>query len=93
MHDLIHHFDFHFHKIVENLTPKQLSFLKALVEGNQKLYSKATRDEYQLGPTGNIARLKQSLNKKGLIDTGNWDNVFTDPVFREWLRRRYYGDI
>jgi hypothetical protein len=90
--DLIHHFDYLFYKIVESLTPKQLSFLKALVKGNQKLYSKATRDEYQLGSTSNIARIKQSLERKEIINTGNRETVFTDPIFREWLRRRYFAE-
>ncbi len=88
--DLIHHFDYLFYKNVESLTPKQLSFLKALSEGNQKLYSKATRNEYQLGSTSNIVRIEQSLEKKEIIGTGNRDSIFTDPIFREWLRRRYF---
>jgi hypothetical protein len=91
LNDLIHHFNFRFNKIAENLTPKQLSFLNALVEGNQKLYSKATRDNYQLGSTSNIARIKQSLEKKDIISPGNRKGVFTDPIFREWLRRYYFG--
>ena len=91
LNDLIHHFDHRFYKMVENLTPKQLSFLKALVEGNQKLYSKATRGEYQLGSTSNVARIKLSLEKKEIIHTGNMESVFTDPIFRQWLRRSYFG--
>ena len=90
--DLIHHFYHRFYKIAESLTPKQLRFLKALVEGNQKLYSKATRDEYQLGTTSNIARIKQSLERKEIINTANRETVFTDPIFREWLRRRYFAE-
>jgi hypothetical protein len=93
LNDLIHHFDHRFYKIVESLTPKQLSFLKALTEGNQKLYSKATRDQYQLGSTSNIARIKQSLEKKEMIDTRNRETVFIDPIFREWLRRRFYPEM
>jgi hypothetical protein len=91
MNDLIHHFDYHFYKIVESLTPNQLSFLKALIEGNQKLYSKATRNDYQLGSTSNIARIKQSLEKKEITVTGHKDCNFIDPIFREWLRRRYFS--
>jgi hypothetical protein len=90
LNDLIHHFDHNFYRIVESLTPKQLRFLKALIEGNQKLYSKATLNEYQLGSTSNIARIKQSLEKREVIGTGNRDNIFVDPIFREWLRRRYF---
>jgi len=90
LNDLILHFDYHFYRIVESLTPKQLSFLKALIEGNQKLYSKATLNEYQLGSTSNIARIKQSLEKREILGTVNRDNIFIDPIFREWLRRRYF---
>ncbi len=91
MNDLIHHFDYQFYKIAESLTPKQLSFLKALIEGNQKLYSKATLNKYHLGSTGNIARIKQSLEKKEIIGTGSMDIFFTDPIFREWLRSCFFG--
>ncbi|MEN8229874.1 MAG: hypothetical protein ABFS38_17060 [Bacteroidota bacterium] len=91
LYDLIHHFDYSFYKIVESLTPKQLGFLKALTEGNQKLYSKATREQYQLGSTSNVARIKLSLERKEIIDTKNMDSIFTDPFFREWLRRCYFG--
>ena len=91
LNDLIHHFNHRFYKIAESLTPKQIRFLKALVEGNQELYSKATRDEYQLGSTSNIARIKQSFERKEMISTGNMESVFTDPIFREWLRCHYFG--
>jgi len=76
---------------VERLTSRQINFLKALAEGNQKLYSKTTRHDYQLGSSSNVARIKHSLENKEIIYTGNIETVFTDPVFREWLRRRYFG--
>ena len=91
MNDLIHHFDHHFIRIAESLTPKQLSFLKAMIEGNQKLYSKSTQNEYHLGSTGHIARIKQSLEKKEIIGTRGRDIIFIDPIFKEWLRKSYFG--
>jgi hypothetical protein len=93
LNDLIHHFDHHFYKIIESLTPKQLSFLKAMTEGNQKLYSKATRNEYQLGSTSNIARIKQSLQKREIISSGSKSIFFIDPIFREWLRRCFFRKL
>lgn len=90
LNNLIQHFDHRFNMITESLTLKQLNFLKALVEGNRKLYSKGTRDQYQLGSTSNIARIKASLGKKEMILKGRVEIVFTDPIFREWLRRRYF---
>lgn len=89
LNDLILHFDYEFRKIVERLTPKQLNFLFALMQGNQKLYSGATRNTYQLGSTSNVARIVLCLERKEIIQTGNMGTGFTNPVLREWLRRHY----
>ena len=91
LNNLILHFENHYYKIAERLTQKQLNFLKALVEGNKKLYSKSTRDGYQLGSTSNVAKITISLEKKEIIQNGSTEIVFTDPIFREWLRRHYFG--
>ena len=90
LNDLILHFEHLFHKTVESLTPKQLNFLKALLEQGSKLCSEAVLKAYQLGSSGNVARIKQSLEKKEIINTGSHDIVFVDPVFRKWLQIRYF---
>ena len=87
--NLVQHFDHRFNMIEERLTMKQLSFLKALVQANDKPFSKVTREKYQLGSTSNIARIMASLESKGIIQRNRTETVFTDPIFREWLRRRY----
>jgi len=96
MNDLILHFEHHFQRIIDSLTIKQLSFLKARVEVGYKLCSETILKTYQLGSSSNVARIKQSLEKKGIIDTGTlgattYDTVFIDPVFREWLKIRYFN--
>jgi len=91
LNNLLLHFDYSFNKITETLTPKQLIFLKALVEGNHRLYSRSIRDKYQLGSTSNIARIRTSLENKEIIYIGQGDIGLTDPIFREWLRERYFG--
>lgn len=91
LNDLILHFEPHFRKTTERLTLKQLSFLKALIEERSKLCSEATLKTYQLGSSSNVARIKQSLENKEILDTGSYDSVFVDPVFREWLRIRYFN--
>ena len=77
--------------IIEGLTEKQIRFLKALVEGNQRLYSEAARERYHLGSSGNITRLKSSLENRLIIKCNRVEIVFTDPIFREWLQRRYFS--
>ncbi len=54
LNDLILHFEYHFLKTVGSLTPKQLSFLKALVEQGFKLCSEAILKAYQLGSSGTV---------------------------------------
>jgi len=89
LNNLILHFENRYYKIAESLTQKQLSFLKALAGGNQKLYSKYIRDEHKLGSTSNVTRIKTSLEKKEINQIGRLETDFTDPIFREWLRRCY----
>ena len=60
-----------------------------MLEGNQKLGSEYIREKYQLGTTGHVARIKMSLERKGLIKKGYMGIEFSDPIFREWLENRY----
>jgi hypothetical protein len=90
LNDLILHFEDHFLRTLDSLTIKQLSFLKAAVEVGYKLCSGTILKAYQLGSSGNVNRIKQSLEKKGIIVTAYHDTVFVDPVFREWLKYRYF---
>lgn len=92
LNNLIHHFDHHFNIIAEKLTSKQLNYLKALAEGNQTLFSRSVREKYQLGSTGNVARIKSSLENKEIIKLKRQEIAFSDPIFREWLRRRFFGE-
>ncbi len=98
--DLILHFEHHFRVTTDTLTVKQLNFLKARIEVGYKLCSEAILKAYQLGSSSNVARIKQSLEKKEIIytvkhnkakyNTGSHDTEFNDPVFREWLKIRYF---
>lgn len=91
LHNLVLHFDYSYNRIAESLTQKQLCYLKALMEGNKELYSRTTREAYLLGSTSNVAKIASSFEKKEIIRIGRYETVFTDPLFREWLRRRYFG--
>ena len=44
----------------------------------------------QLGSFSNVALIKRNLENKDIIDTGNGESVFVGPVFRQWLRIRYF---
>ena len=73
----------------EQLTPYQLNFLYAMLDGVNADFGKTEiREQYQLGTYSNIARIKGALIEKELIDTQAGNKVvFADPVFALWLRR------
>lgn len=73
----------------ESLTNPQLGFLKALILGEQQLSSQVTLKKYGMGTSGNVNRIKKSLIEKDILDTGDSNLVFQDPIYRYWLRHRY----
>ena len=91
INDLIFHYDHQFNMVLESLTQKQISFLKAMAEGKQRLYSQATRKKYRLGSSSNVARIKHSLEKKNFINDVKLTSDFSDPIFKQWLRKRYFN--
>jgi len=74
----------------ESLTTPQLGFLKALILGEQQLSSLVTLKKYGMGTSGNVNRIKKSLIEKDILDTGDSHLVFQDPIYRYWLRHRYF---
>jgi hypothetical protein len=78
-----------FQREVDNLTNPQLNFLKALCNNVKQFSSANTLREYQLGTSGNVNRIKESLVKKEIIDiTANYIE-FIDPLFKLWFSSIY----
>lgn len=48
------------------------------------------REEFQLGSSSNIPRLKSALISRDLIDTDGKEYMLTDPVFSMWFKRKGY---
>ncbi len=86
--DLINENSSLFIQQTEHLTPYQLNFLNAMLNGVQSDFAKeGIREQYQLGSYSNIARIKTALIEKELIDTEKGKIIFADPVFSIWLKR------
>ena len=87
--DLIVQYSIMFHRETDNLTNKQLNFLKALADNVEKFSSKETLMSYNLGSQGNVKRIKVALENKEIIDL--WGNTieFIDPLFKYWFKRVY----
>ncbi len=79
-----------YQKEVDGLTNFQLNFLKAL--GNKETFfsSAEVLQNYNLGTSANITRIKTTLENKEIIDVLGKQITFNDPLFAIWLKRRYF---
>jgi len=79
-----------FQNMIESLSSTQINFLKAIVDGKEKLSSKKVIDEYKLGTSANISRIKKALVHKEIIDERTKGNLeILDPIFAIWFREYY----
>lgn len=79
-----------FEQQMQGLTSYQLGFLRALCHDVRKDFSSKTIiEQYNLGSKSNIARIKESLLNRELIET-NADGIYLDdPVFKLWFLQKY----
>ena len=75
----------------ESLTAYQMNFLRAIMAGVTKDFGEQhIREEYHLGSSSNIPRLKSALIARDLIDYDGEQYFITDPVFTLWFKRKGY---
>ena len=80
-----------FRKELENVTPLQLGFLEALLNGEKHMTSAEVIQKYKLGSSGNLGTIKAALESKEIIDFFETEPVFVNPVFEYWLREYFFG--
>ena len=79
-----------FINMVDTLTARQLSFLKAVLDGVTKYSSMDILKEYSLGTSANVKRIKDALQEKEIIDISGNNIQILDPLFKYWLVHDYY---
>ena len=79
-----------FQSKTEELSNAQINFLRALLKGAKKLSSKETLDEFDLGTSGNVVKLKKALESKEIIDLSSDEITLLDPMYKSWLETRYF---
>jgi len=90
LNDLILQHGILFQREVDLLTNPQLNFLKAVCD-NVKQYSSAKiLQQYKLGTSANIQRIRVALENKEIIDTVGPEIEILDPLFEFWLKRVYF---
>ena len=78
-----------FQEQLQGLTSYQLNFLRAVCNGvHSDFGSKSVMEEYNLGSKSNIARIKEALLDRELIETSQDGVYLEDPVFRMWFNKK-----
>jgi AAA+ ATPase superfamily predicted ATPase len=78
-----------YQRVLEDLSPPQMEFLRAMTDGVTSFYSKKVNKDYELGSVGNIKRIREALEAKEVIDLFNKQPTFVDPVFELWFKSFY----
>jgi hypothetical protein len=79
-----------FKMITDALSPSQLNYMRAVIDGIDRFSSAESLAAYKLHSSANIARVREALEKKDIMEFGkNNKPAFIDPVFELWFRRRY----
>lgn len=77
-----------YYRYVEELSGYQINFLQAVADGiNSEFTKNSILQKYHLGSSGNVKRLKDTLERKELIDITGKIVSFNDPVFKLWFRK------
>ena len=79
-----------FQNVTDSLTATQVNFLKALLDEAAQLSSRDTIEQYNLGTSANIPRIKEALINKEIIDVNGNEISFLDPMYKHWLKKYYF---
>ena len=75
----------------ENLSAKQVAFLRAICDGVEEGFtSRSVLDKYRLGVSSNVVRVRTALLERDLIaQEPDGRLVIEDPIFKRWLIERF----
>ncbi|MFC2088512.1 ATP-binding protein [Calditrichota bacterium] len=80
-----------FEREIEHLSNTQINFLKALADGiSDGISSKEIINQYNLGTSGNVIKVKKTLLAREIIDIIQSQPVFMDPAFQLWFKEYYH---
>ncbi|MBA3899234.1 MAG: ATP-binding protein [Bacteroidetes bacterium] len=87
---LLHQLSLLFQTITENLSPTQINLMKAIVNEEQQLSAQETLYQYQLGTSANVAKSRNALINKEIIDVIGKEVFILDPIYKLWLKTYYF---
>lgn len=80
-----------FQNITESLGTSHLNYLKAVIEEVRMMSAKKTIENYNLGTSANVSRIKKALIDKEIIDDQGGRVELLDPIYAIWLRDYYFA--
>jgi len=79
-----------FQTITDEFSNTQLNFLKAIIKDTTHFSSINTIKEFKLGTSANVARIKQALVNKEIIDIQANKIYILDPFYKYWLKNYFF---
>ena len=70
---------------LSHLTKKQFNYLRALLSQTEKICSGESLKQFDLGRSSNVARIRENLVMKEIIEVNRDKVMIIDPVFEQWL--------
>ncbi|RLD34973.1 MAG: ATPase, partial [Bacteroidetes bacterium] len=89
--DLIMQLSMLFQILTDDLSMKQISFLNALVNNEEKVTSQSTLKKYNLGTSATVIKMRRTLHDREIIDIIGKKNEFMDPLYKYWLKKYYFN--
>lgn len=80
-------FEPHTTQLLEQLTEKQFNYLRAFLSYTERICSKESLEKYKLGKSGNVARIKEDLEKKGILEVNREFIAIIDPFLKYRLEQ------
>lgn len=79
-----------FQALVDGLSNSQVNFLRALISNEQQLSSAKELQEYKLGTSANVSKIKKMLSNNEIVDLLGERIAFIDPLYKYWLKKYYF---
>jgi len=79
------HYASSFEKQLMSLTQNQFNYLRALINGTNRMCSRESLHKYDLGTSSHVARVRESLARKGIIEISPFSIQIIDPLFKHSL--------
>jgi hypothetical protein len=78
-------YDSMFEKQIMGLTGNQFNYLRALINDTYQICSRESLRRYDLGTSGHVARIRESLARKGILEISPYSIQIIDPLFKHSL--------